>query len=326
MVLQLVPLAIVIGSSIAGGSGIVAGTVGAVQVRDATAQIKHDAERHGKRHAVHLANVERTNVILRTFGRTQEMAQRDVTFRMRDFLLLHGKQVRANEHLILNGVDESNNQIAGMAKLTPDAANWVRGAIGAAAAGTTTRSALMAAAREWAKSSTGTRINTLHGAAADKSVLAFFGGGSRAAGGGGIKLGGHMLNVASVGTGLLVVGVTVKIQGTRARSDAEKYRTQVDVAIADLDRRDELLRGVRKRALELDTVLIHLVAQSTQALDALESQPFNIDLHGRQLQTALILVKAVRDVATALEDGNADEDTGQPILKYRETSTEAMDG
>ncbi|MBA5221657.1 hypothetical protein [Streptomyces griseoaurantiacus] len=329
MVLPLVPLAIIIGSGITGGGGLVAGAVGGMQKKRAETQIRHHMTRYENRHTIHLAKVDRANAALRSLGRAQERAQRDVIFRMRDFLERHAKQVRAHEHLILDGVDDSNTtRVVGMAKLDPDVAGWVRGVVGSAVVAGATPVVLRKAVAQLAKASTGTPIANLRGAAAERATRAFFGGGSLASGGGGMALGATVLKVAAVGPSVLIAGLTMKNRGTKARTEADNRRTAVDVAIAQLDLRDQRLRGVRKRAHELDDILIRLVSQATNALDLLESEPFDIDAHGKRLQAALVLVKSVRDVATAPiadEDGNLDTNTEQLIFNYRDARKETPD-
>lgn len=326
MALRLVPLAILAGSAISGSGGVVVGAVGGMQIWQANIQIGLHGARYEQRYVTHLAEVNRTNRALQALGLTQESGQRDVIFRMRDFLELHDKQVRVNEYLILDGVEGSNTPIVGMARLDPDVAKWVRGVVGSLVAGGVTRAALPIAAKKLAKSSTGTAIKSLRGAAEKSSVRAFFGGGSLAAGGGGEKLGGLVLKAAGAGPGLLVAGVMVKNEGTKARSEADKHLTDVDVAIAELEKRDQIFRGVRKRAHELDNVLVRLASRATAALDLLESEPFIMDVHGKRLQNALILVKSVADVVgapVADENGNIDKNVDALIIKYRDANTEA---
>jgi hypothetical protein len=329
MILSRVPLVIIIGTGIAGGGGVTAGAVGGVQLKRAQTQIRHHTARGENRRTAHLAKVDRANAALQALGRTQERAQREVIFRMRDFLERHAKHVRAHEHLILDGVDGSNTiQVAGAAKLDPDVAGWVRGALGSAFVGAATPAVLRRAVTQLAKASTGKPISGLHGAAAERATLAFLGGGSLASGGGGMALGVMVLNVAVAGPSVLLAGLTVKSRGTKAKTEADNLRTAVDVAIAQLDVRDQLLRGVWKRAHELDDILIRLVSQATDALDVLESEPFDIDAHGERLRTALVLAKSVRDAATAPvadEDGNLDTNTEQLIFNYRDACKETAD-
>lgn len=329
VVLPIVPLAIVVGSSITGGVGVAAGTAGGVQIWKAKKQIEVYEARYMKRRALHLAMVDSTTVALQTFGRTQALAKRDVIFRLRDFLELHGKKVRANEHLILDGVHGSNSQFQGMVTLDPDVVGWVGGLASSVAAGAATRVALLETAKQLAHASTGTRIKVLNGAAAERAIRAFFGGGSLAAGGGGMKLGNTMLNVATVGSSLIIAGVAVKSHGIKARTEADRQRSDVDVAIAQLDVRDEIHRGVQEWACEQNEVLSRLVSQATDALDVLESEPFNnTDLHAGRLQVALIFVTAVGQamaVPDAGEDGNLDGNAEQITFKYRDKTTEATD-
>jgi len=326
---QIVPVVLIVGGGVAALGGVATGTIGGVQIKKARMRIKLQAARHETRHEGHLEAVDRTKAKLQVFGRTQERAQRDVIFRMRDFLLRHEKQVRANEHLIFDGIDGANTHVASMAKVNPDVAGWVQGVVGAAGAGVATPAALRAAVNKFASASTGTPISELSGAAAQKAGLAFLGGGSLKSGGGGMNLGGMARNVATVGPAVLIAGIAVKTQGTKARTDADKHKTDVDVAIARLDARDELLRGVQDRADELDRILGRIIGRATKALDTLESEPFDTDIHAEWLQTALILVKSVREVATAPvadEDGTIDADTDRLIFTYRHADKEPADG
>lgn len=75
-----------------------------------------------------------------------------------------------------------------------------------------------------------------------------------------------MLNVARVGAGLFVVGITVKTEGTKAQTVAENHRSDVDKEIGQLDLRDEVLRGVRIWAYEQNRVVSGLVSQATPSI------------------------------------------------------------
>ncbi|MEV0971376.1 hypothetical protein [Microtetraspora glauca] len=326
MALPRVPLAVFIGSSITGGVGVVAGAVGGVQIMRAETQTQHHMTRLEDRRTTYLANLDEANAAVQSFGRTRERARRDVIFRMRDFFVRHAKQVRVDEYPILDGVDYSNTaQVVGVAKLDPDVAGWIRGVVGSALAGGATSVFLREAVTRLAKASTGTPILELHGAAAESARLAVLGGGSLASGGGGMALGAKVRRAAVAGPVVLIAGLTVKTRGTKARTEADNCRAAVDVLIAQLDVHDQLLRGVRKRAHELDGTLNRLVSQATNALDLLESEPFDIDAHGERVQAALLLAKSVREVATTPigdEDGNLDPNTEQLIFNYRDAPKE----
>ena len=325
MVLPLVPLIIVIGTVATGGSGAAFGSFGGVQIKRARDSIKCNTARYKTRHNEHLVKVEESNRILQGLGSRQERARDEVIFRMRDFLLRNEKQVRANEHLIFDGVDGTNARIAGSVKLALDVAGWARGVVGATIAGAVVPQMVRGGVVKLAAAGTGTAIAALSGAAAESATLAFLGGGALAAGGGGVALGATMLNVATIGPGVLIVGLTVKNRGTKAKTEAAKHEGKIAIAIATLDGRDQLLRGVDERARELDSILDKLVAQAVSALDFLESEPFDVKVHAERLQAAFILVKSVRDVATAPvadEEGHLDKQTTHLIFKYRSTMTE----
>lgn len=325
----IVPVALIIAGGATAIGGAAAGSVGGVQIGRARKRVKRQTEQHETRHAAHLEKVTRTNDALRTLGETQTRAQQEVIHRMRDFLIRHAKQVRAHEHLILDGVDGANARVVSLSAMDPDIAGWVRGVVGAASAGVATPVALSAAVVKYASASTGTPISALSGAAAQKARLAFLGGGSLASGGGGMKLGKTAGSVATIGPAVLVAGLAVKNQGTRAKTEADRHKTEVETSIARLDARDELLRGVQDRAHELDGLLLRMMARATDALDVLESEPFDISIHAERFRTALIMVRSVREVATAPvadEDGNIDAGTERLMFTYRETYKEPVDG
>jgi hypothetical protein len=325
---QRVPLGIIVGGVVTVGGGIVAATTGAVQMRSAKRANRTQAERYDERYAAHQTVVRQSNACLQKLGVAQARARHEVTFRMRDFLERNAKQVQANEHLILDGVDDSNARVVGMAKLDADVGGWVRGVVGAVNAGRAAPGIAKAGAVKLAKASTGNRIANLHGAAAEKATVAFFGGGSLKAGGGGMKLGGQMLNIVAISPVVLIFGLTVLGKGFSAKVSAEEFRAEVDVEIARLDARDALMHGVQLRAKELDHILICLIHKATDALDLLESEEFVMPEHAERLQAALILQRAVRDVAIAPianENAELDESTDDLIFKYRERDTEAPD-
>ncbi|MFJ7423805.1 hypothetical protein ACIQXD_35180 [Streptomyces uncialis] len=330
VVMPLVPLVVIVVSGIAGGGGAVVGTIGGVQRKRAQAQIRHHTTRFEKRHTAHLAKVDRANAALQSLGRAQERAQRDVISRMQGFLERQSKQVRAPEHPIVDGVDDTSTPVAvAVSGLDPDVAGWVGIAGGAALVGGATPIVLRGAAARLAKASTGRPIADLCGAAADRATRAFFGGGSIVAGGGGMALGALVLKAAAVGAAVFVAGIVVKSEGTKARTAAADHRAQSDAAIADLDLHDQFLRGVTKRAHELEGPLLQVISLATNALDLLESEPFDPAAHGERLLAAHILARTVRAVATAPiadEDGRLGTNTEQLILRYRDTHKETPDG
>lgn len=319
--MRTVPLALSIFTGITTVAGVAASAIGDVHTNRARAQIRRDETRYQTRHANHLAEVDRANVALQSLGRTQERATRDVILRMHDFLKRQAKQVRVRDYALLDGMDGSSSQgVLDITKLGPGMKGWAWSAIGSAAAGAATPAVIHAAVTNFARASTGTPISALRGAAAERAVHAFLGGGTLANGGGGAALGKNMLKAAPVGPRLLAAGLITKHRGAKARTRAEEFHTEVDAMIAQMDTLDQFYLGVRKRADELGAILIRLSSQATETLDLLESEPFVNPLHAERLQAALILVRSVGDLAAAPiadEHGNLDAGTTQLIFKYR---------
>lgn len=320
MVLPLIPLVIVGVSAATGAAGIGAGVWGGTQIVHARKGMQSLSASYSAQHAAHLAVVATTNGALRALGDVQERAQTDAIYRMKAFLERNAKQVRAGEHLILEGLDGTSEQVVGLAKLDADVASWVRGLVSSVAVGVGTPAAVRAGVVQLATSSTGTAISVLTGAAAESATLAWLGGGSLAAGGGGVALGGVVLNVAAIGPTSLVAGLAIKSRGTKAITEAERFRTEVEVELARLRARNTLLRATETRANELTEVLANLTNRATSSMDVLEAEPFDIETHATRLQRALVLVKSVRDVATAPvvnDQGHLHVGTRELILRYR---------
>lgn len=99
----------------------------------------------------------------------------------------------------------------------------IGGSVMAAAASSGTTAAVMALGT----ASTGTKIATLHGAAATKATLAALGGGAISAGGGGIALGTLVLNAASLGAGMLVEGIAMAYAGSLSRKKADEAEAEM---------------------------------------------------------------------------------------------------
>lgn len=320
MPLPVVPFLIVGGTVILTAGGAAAGAVGGVQISRAKKRIRHSTARYESRYEAHLSEVSKADEALRAFGATQERAQHDVIFRMKAFLERNAKQVRAHEHLLLDGVDGASGHLGEATRLDPAVVAWARSVVGAALAGAGTPIAIRRATTALAKASTGMAISNLTGAAADRATLAFIGGGPIKSGGGGMKLGGQVLTLAAVGPAVFIVGLTLKSEGTQAKTKAAEHATQVSIEMAQLDARDALLQGVVTRAQQLEEVLGRLTRKATASLDLLESEPFDVETHAERLHSALVLVSAVREVATAPivnEAGDLDPGTERLVFRYR---------
>lgn len=100
------------------------------------------------------------------------------------------------------------------------------------------------------------------------------------------------------------------------------------MAIAELDETDARLKGVDARAAELRELLTDLTFRALEALELLESEPFDPPRHAARFQRAMTLVMAVRDVAaTPIVDteGKLDERSANLTIRYRPLTEETQD-
>ena len=119
--------------------------------------------------------------------------------------------------------------------------------------------------------------------------------------------------------------------GKKAVADAQADAATVSIWWGKQELVDAYLDAVDMRVDELTTVLNGLRAPAVtelEALEALESVPFDIERHGAEFQRAWVLVLAVRDVANTpllTDDGELDERSEIVIVKYRPMMKENED-
>jgi hypothetical protein len=143
-----------------------------------------------------------------------------------------------------------------------------------------------------------------------------------------MALGDIVLKFVTGGASLLAGGLVTKGMGIKALADAQKRETQVAVWCAELDLADGSLTAVDQRAEELTEVLNKLRPAATAELDKLEAVPFDPDKHAAQLQRTMMLVLAIRDVATTpllTPHGDLDEQSEMLTVKYRQMTKETED-
>ncbi|MEW2565593.1 hypothetical protein [Streptomyces sp. NPDC047070] len=311
---------ILIGVGVAtGGSGVALGGRGARDLKRSRDRCKEAGQNYELRRVQAEEALAETNAALKALGEEQKQALVDVVVRMGDFLRRHERQVRESERLLVEGVDATMTRIPGLRGLDVDAVAWIGGALGSAVAGAGAGAGITAAASSFGVASTGAAISGLAGAAAESATLAFLGGGSLASGGGGVALGATALNFVTIGPALLIGGLLVKGQGTKAITRAREIEAEIAVAIAELDEADARLKGVDARAAELRGLLRDLGHRALDALELLESEPFDPPRHAARFQRAMALVMAVRDVAaTPIVDaeGELDERSGNLTIRY----------
>ena len=321
MVLPLIPLALIAAGSASGLGGIALGGKGAQNFKRAQDGMRRDEKRHRRSYESTESDVATTNRLLAEYGHLQEAALRDVVLRMGDFLRRNARKVRESERLLVEGIDVAYGSVRGKPTLDADTVAWMRGALGSALTGTGVSATVTGAVSTYGVASTGAAISGLSGAAAESATLAALGGGSLASGGGGMALGATALNFAAIGPAILVGGFVIHGQGEKALTKAKEYHARVEIALAELSDTRTRLEALRARIGELTEILSRLVERAREALDELESEEFDPELHADRFRQSMNLVMAVRDVAsTGVIDGEGDlnEKTSSFRIKYRD--------
>jgi hypothetical protein len=273
-------------------------------------------------------HLDTTDGRLIAFKELQLRCYTDAVLRMVEFLRRHDKQVREIDRLLVDGIEVPFSPLPRPHDLDADVGTWLSGAAAAVTAGTGTAATLAHAADRYGRASTGTPISDLHGAVKERALKALYGGGSLDRGGGGMVSGIRARNVAVGGPAALAAGLVAKTAGSRALTHAMAYETTVATKRADLDVVSERLRGIELRVAELSGVLNGLCSRAMSALDELESAPFDADEHGPVLQKAMVLVVAVRDVASApllTDDHELTVESGTLKVKYAPMIAEERD-
>ena len=107
----------------------------------------------------------------------------------------------------------------------------------------------------FAKASTGTAISTLKGAAKTKSILAFFGGGSKVAGGLGV-LGGKLVLAGIVVTPVLIVsGLIARANGKEKLEEAKKIHAEAKEKSEKIDMITTGMSGIEKMSNNYKTFI-----------------------------------------------------------------------
>lgn len=143
-----------------------------------------------------------------------------------------------------------------------------------------------------------------------------------------MALGATALNFVTIGPALLVGGLVVKGQGTKALTQAREFEAKIAVATAELGETDARLKAVDGRVDELSALLKKLSGRASEALDLLESEPFQPKEHAPRFQRALMLVMAVRDVAATPvidSEGALNERAANLTVRYKAMAEERSD-
>jgi hypothetical protein len=179
-----------------------------------------------------------------------------------------------------------------------------------------------------ASASTGTAISTLSGAAATNATLAWLGGGSLAAGGGGMALGTAVLGGMVAGPLIAVAGFVMDSKAEKNLTEAEEFKSEVDVAVEKIDYSIEEYNSIYKYVDEM-TIIINKFREefnsvnnrlSSTGLKGIANKLFGSKetCKKKEFQKLLIIgknLKIVLDIPLMDKDGNKNKNFVNEIKK-----------
>lgn len=165
-----------------------------------------------------------------------------------------------------------------------------------------------------ASASTGAAITGLSGVAATNATLAWLGGGALSTGGFGMAGGALALGGIVLGPALAVGGFMLASKAEEALTQAHKYRAEVDIAIAEIDKMEIVLLALQANAREVSNVLSQMAKRfdAIKVHDDSNSQAFN------QMIIVAKGLKSVLDTAIMEQDGGASKNIKAKISGYLE--------
>jgi len=211
------------------------------------------------------------------YGKKLEGIRKETTFkRMGDFLLSIDKKttLKAVEILSEIKVDLSNVKEYQVASL--EAKEIVSGGTTAAVVGIAAGKGAIGLATLIGSASTGTAISSLGGIAASNATLAWLGGGTLASGGGGMAAGTAVVGGLFIGPALAIGGLVYAVSGKKALTDAQKYKSEVNVKIEQIESIIGILKRIISRIDELSSIADRIDKLANEAIDKLNIEAFNV--------------------------------------------------
>lgn len=231
------PLFLIAGAIVAGGSGLGLGIAGTSKMVKTNKRMKEARERDQQNMNRFKKTQERTSITMDELGKLEL----DTLSSFKEFSELFEriknkpdfKDIKIDRFKIPTFSHKELEKVyVGAGALISGLGGAALGTAGGLAASGATTAAVMALGT----ASTGTAISSLSGAALTNATLAALGGGSLAAGGGGVALGTTVLGAATAGVGILVGGAIFFIAGSSMSKKADKSVEQVAENEAKIDR------------------------------------------------------------------------------------------
>ena len=254
---MLLPALIITLSSISGAGGIALSAKSIADTLNASATNRYTQEKN-ERNLLHFQAVsERLNKSLENLGKQRWIIEKNFSVFSKAFEQIHNRpdfSEAENIEFPKFDFDEIRNISAVANDLLASTLGAVGGSALAAAAASGTTSAVMALGT----ASTGTKIAQLSGAAATKATLAALGGGAIKVGGGGIALGTTVLNIASLGIGVLVEGIALAYAGSVSQKQADKAKAQMEENEKIIEKAIQMQLDVEKSADDMRAASVEL--------------------------------------------------------------------
>lgn len=143
--------------------------------------------------------------------------------------------------------------------------------------------------------STGTAISTLSGAAATNATLAWLGGGSLATGGLGIVGGTWVLGGLVAGPALAILGFSLSSKSEKAMTEALRYESEVEKAIADMDKVKVILKAINSNIYEVNKIL-SVLAQRFETTKQMYLSATDEKTKKDKLRSLVMIFKAIKEV------------------------------
>lgn len=230
------------------------------------------------------------------YGRRQLRIQATTLGAWVDWLETNEKKVKRIGRPTVDGVEVEAPDVPTLKAGVVESVSLLKGGVGAAAGAYAVQQAALWGVTSFAVAGTGTSIAGLSGAAATNATLAWLGGGTLAAGGGGVALGGLMLTGIATAPAALLGGFALGIQGQKALTKAHAIGAKVEIALAEMVEKQELLHQVETRIGELEGVLDDVNARALASLEVLSGLDFDPELHLPEFQRTALLMRALGEI------------------------------
>lgn len=307
-----VPVIIIGANAVGIAAGGVSGVRGGMKIRRGRKLVRESLATHDARLREAREHRAQLQTLLRVYGDQRLDSSRRVLERAIAYLRAQGRLAELREIVPLAEVPMDDPVLPELPKLNSSSTAAATTILTAAQAANASPAALMNAAVQLGKASTGAAVKGLSGAAAKNASLAWLGGGAKAVGGGGMALGSAMGPLTAVGTAVTIAGLGANAIGEQTLTKATSAAADVDIASRSLGLFRTYLDATDTRTRELSESLEDLTLKAEHALTDLEESQLEIEGSEHLLGRTLNLVAAVGEIIRSdvlPESGVSDADS-----------------